>query len=221
MKVCIVQVGDIHLKTKKQLENICIEDMAKSICSIGKFDKLILIVNGDLTYNGDYEQFTMFHTFIKNLLNKLKEYNKEYINIVCVPGNHDLFFENIIFNPNWFDNDSLFVADKNNIISSYKNGLLHYNFCMKNLKVGEFSENEYYKLNISCEDKQISFLMLNSTYMSTIKDTNSNKKNDIGKHFISEKSLDEIVNAEYGNKNICISHFPIEYFELEQREKNR
>ena len=219
MKVCIIQIGDIHLKTKEQLNSIGVEALVKSIGTIEKFDTYCLIINGDLTFSGQRDQFSIFHTFMKRMIDELKKYTQEYINIICVPGNHDLLFDNMKLEKKWFENDFEFSNNKDIIINEYKKGLNNYNICMKNLKNKRFNKKEYSKVDLHIENKTISFLLLNSTYMSTISDEERNKKNDIGKHFISNESLSEIIGLKYGDINICVSHFPIGYFLLEQREE--
>ena len=152
-----------------------------------------------------------------NLINKLKRYKfkDKYINVIVVPGNHDLNLEN---------NDRNF----DDIIKSYKNNTFK-NFIDRDL-ISLSNFYEFANLNkcfndekiVSCRkmiigNKKVKFSLLNTAIFSLCGSSNQ----DMGIHYLSEENINNLIIKEEVDLNILVMHHSIEWFQTNIKEKLR
>ncbi len=198
MGLAIIQLSDIHIKDEndkiikktKQLKVACSSRIRLS-------DDVILIISGDIAFSGKKEQYEVAKSLIMEVSSYLKQQKKCKIHYAFVPGNHDCDFglsnsvrENLLQSIN---NDS-----DNNIYNTVK--------CVQNnyfefVKDFDIDSNEIIsKKEIIVDDNKIMLLLVNSSWMSVIKERP-------GKIVIPQYAYNKINNEQY-KIIITIQHHP-------------
>ena len=91
MKTLLLHISDIHCKENDHRFNNKIDKVVEALRQLEKFEKVLLIVSGDLTERASKNEFKLAKSLIGQLLSKLdKDFNCGYINTLLVPGNHDI-----------------------------------------------------------------------------------------------------------------------------------
>lgn len=96
MKIVFLHLSDLHIKTKSAASKVHIDKMLDTLRMHGVFDKLFLIFSGDIAFSGTNEQYQIGSSIIARIIREIKNkgiYNG-HIEMVCVPGNHDIAYEN-------------------------------------------------------------------------------------------------------------------------------
>ena len=95
MKIGIIHFSDIHFKEKIEdnsvlkKKNKIVEKLKNQILA---FDKIFLVISGDLAFSGQEKEYLIFNDFIQEIIQKLTEYSKKNIMFLGIPGNHDCNF---------------------------------------------------------------------------------------------------------------------------------
>ena len=92
MKVLILHLSDMHVKDRKSIDSFRIKKIADAVVSAGSFDRAILVISGDIAYGGTTDQYKHAWELVGNIITEIKNRNhyKKHIEVICVPGNHDL-----------------------------------------------------------------------------------------------------------------------------------
>lgn len=94
MKVLIVHLSDIHLKSEN---NPCLsrqEQICKSFQNIALgVDRVFVVVTGDIASSGSREEYSNATLLLDHIKNTIEEYSKKEVKFIIVPGNHDCQFE--------------------------------------------------------------------------------------------------------------------------------
>lgn len=92
MKVLFLHIGDMHIKDHKGVNGFQINKIVDTLNSFSGFDKIVLIVAGDIAQSGTADQYTHAGHLIGKLIAAIKRQfrYKDKIDVLCVPGNHDL-----------------------------------------------------------------------------------------------------------------------------------
>ena len=92
MKILFLHLSDLHLKTENAVSVFHIEKILDTLRETGKFDRMIMILSGDISFSGKEEEYSVANKLITAIfkLIKKKDVYKGYINVICVPGNHDI-----------------------------------------------------------------------------------------------------------------------------------
>ncbi len=97
MKIGIIHLSDIHLK-EEEGQNSVLKKQNKIVDSIKnrivEFDMLFIAITGDVAFSGRKSEYDIAKLLIRHLKKSLEEYANKKINVIGVPGNHDLNFEN-------------------------------------------------------------------------------------------------------------------------------
>lgn len=92
MRLLILHLSDMHVKDHGSIESFRIQKIADSVASVGYFDRAILVISGDIAFSGTADQYDHAWKLVGNIITKVKKRNNhpERIEVICVPGNHDL-----------------------------------------------------------------------------------------------------------------------------------
>lgn len=204
MKILFLHLSDIHLE-KKEYDKL---QLFKSIDffneeQFSQVDYITLLFTGDLTQRGDIEQFKMVNNLIHYLKKEITKYFPAVsINILAVPGNHDVFFqEGIDGRKANYEND-LNKEDYN----EENNKLINYfNFCKSNnMKIVKGIEKYLVKYS---DDFSIEFLLINSAIFSGF------NQQDYGKHKLTNNDILKFYSKNNSNCSIALMHHFINWFE--------
>ena len=92
MKILFLHIGDMHIKDHNSVNSFQINKIADTLNSFSSFDKVVLIVAGDIAQSGTADQYYHAGHLIGKLIAAIKRRFKyrDKIDVLCVPGNHDL-----------------------------------------------------------------------------------------------------------------------------------
>lgn len=197
----IIHLSDLHFERSIEDYDLHISKIADTLFSQKSFNKVVIIISGDIANKAAKYEYKAAKTFILRLKDAiLKNFNHikaEDVVILCVPGNHDI-------NHN---KSELSHCDLERFYthSEYESELAKEIEKLEGFF--EFSKTfDCYKSESLCEKKDIfvngkkySFYMINSAPFSL------KKEEDKGLHYINEKSLSLIAQAD-GDYNIAIMH---------------
>lgn len=93
MKVLIVHIGDLHIKNRQGLNPFQIQKIVDSINVYSKFDKVIIVIAGDIAHSGNMDQYQTASYCVGQLIAGIKRRYNYFgnVEVLCVPGNHDVF----------------------------------------------------------------------------------------------------------------------------------
>ncbi len=94
MRIAIVHLSDIHLKTSNDSVFEKVDKIVDAVSSQFEVAGLVIAVSGDIANFGLAKEFTVASDFFHDLSSKLKVSmpDLEHISFVCAPGNHDCNF---------------------------------------------------------------------------------------------------------------------------------
>lgn len=92
MKIAFLHLCDLHISNQNAFNNYQIKKIVDSVCSVGHIDKVILIIAGDIAYSGRKSQYNVAKNMIKIIQQMIEGRTESTVDIVCVPGNHDIDF---------------------------------------------------------------------------------------------------------------------------------
>lgn len=213
MRLQLIHLSDMHFSKKSDPFEIQIDKMMQAMNTIGDADDCIVVVSGDLAASGSYNEYKSVSSFVGAISKAVREekMNGRQIEVVCVPGNHDIFFSKITLD------DTMFLEEKieSNIeqyISSMKGffNFARYRKCFLDDKI--VSKKIYV-----CGDRKIGFVMLNTAPLSML----GGNSEDMGRHYLSDKQIVSIESATAADINILVMHHSIEWFNSSCKEKLR
>ncbi len=217
MKLQLIHLSDIHFENKTQPFEINIDKMLQAIKTTEQADECVIIMSGDLAAKGELKEYK----YVGSLLGAILKFAREKyvigksIEVMCVPGNHDIDFSRININ----------ISD---ILSATKRGKIKdiFEIYLKNMK-NFFSfakyrkcfldDNVVSKKIIIYNGRKIGFVMLNTAPLSVL----GGAAEDMGNHFFSEEQLSKIENATEADINVLIMHHSIEWFENSCKDRLR
>ena len=162
--VVFLHLSDMHIKDKKDISYLHIEKIVSSLRSYKniKFQKVIIILSGDITQSGEESQFDNAKKLMGNLIIKLnKEFNCECV-ILTVPGNHDVNHGDYLLNLEYLKKElysQVEIAEHGKLTSFYN--FAKFNKC--------FQESEMYcdiKI-IDIDGFKIQANLINNAILST------------------------------------------------------
>lgn len=217
MKIGILHLTDIHL-TRTTNFNTKVTHLNKiMLLDFHNIDKLYIILSGDIAFSGQKEEYGKAKAFVDNLK---KGYAEMHPNIdvmpIIVPGNHDCNFSQspglratILKNVNYesIGKDNSFI-DLSISVQNYFWGF--YGFYHKIPEDKMF----YILKDIVC-GKKISFICLNTAWMSQLKE-------DSGTLFYPvNRYRNSIEKDDKSTLKIATWHHPINWFTPSTQENNK
>lgn len=217
MKILFLHLSDIHIEKKEDGYAINTEKIVQALNSLGTIDECIIVISGDITQNGNVNEFKVAGDMLGNLINKLKtkKFKGKWISVITVPGNHDLDFSN---NKRTFED----------IINSFKNG--NYNILIGNdiKALGNFYSFATFNRcfidnkvishkNVKLDQININFTLVNTGIFSLPGGSNQ----DMGIHYLNDEEIENIVPKSKGDLNVIVMHHSCEWFANGVKEKLR
>ena len=91
MRILIVQISDIHLKAPAGAVGDRAAKVAQAVVAKApKVDACYLVLTGDVANTGDPAQYSAARQFIERIKEEFLDARIASINVVAIPGNHDL-----------------------------------------------------------------------------------------------------------------------------------
>ncbi len=208
MELQLIHLSDLHFSKQSDPFEINIEKMIKAIISVGIADECVIVISGDLTFDGKNNEYYYVNSFVGALRKKLAEenYKEKRIEIVCVPGNHDIDFSKIGIDAETITRG---YKDKNvdDLVGLYLDNMKGFFGCARNRKC--FLDDKIVsKKVISYGDQTVGFVMLNTAPLSILGGT----AEDMGKHYLNDLQLQKIEQATDADVNVLVMHHSIEWF---------
>ncbi|XMB87058.1 metallophosphoesterase [Mycoplasmatota bacterium WC44] len=213
MNVAFLHLSDLHIKDNTHLSRV--GGIVNSISNY-EFDRLVIIVSGDIAFSGQQREYLIAKKFINKLVQNIDK-NKSglgHISRIFAPGNHDMKFDDYISSNELYDAHKSLQKDYKSTsnIKAVKKEIdkldSYYNFAQKqNQYIAKEIMSNYI---IDLDDYKIRANIVNSAIFSAYTDTNSNS-NDKGLHFIQFKDSQKISNKNC-DLSICIMHHSPEWF---------
>jgi len=206
VNVVFLHLSDIHLDKQKDINSFQLKKIADALCAFLPFEKLLLILSGDLANSGTRDQYSNVYKLVGNLIKHIKDSTDfyKYIDIFVVPGNHDVDLSN---NP--LDGKQLTQIRKNNSFYKYVESELarqneFRNFAERNNLF--LSNAQFDRKLVNCgENFRIEVNMINSAMFSTLED-------DKGLHFVSQDVINEFIIPTGADFVVTIMHHPSDWF---------
>lgn len=217
MKLQLIHLSDMHFEKRDDAFSIDIDKMIQAMDSVEKADECVIVISGDLAAEGKNRDYRYVSSLIGAILKKVGtvNYSGKKIEFVCVPGNHDIDF-------------SKFNTTLNEINKSYSEGkidqlvteyLCNMNpfFAFASHKTCFADDKVVSKKSIKYGDKEVNFIMINTAPLSLL----GGNSQDMGVHYLSDKSLKKIEQLADADINILVMHHSIEWFSSECKERLR
>lgn len=213
MKILFLHLSDLHIKSKEAVSKNHIDKILDTLRIYGSFDKLFLIFSGDIAFSGESEQYKAGSSLVAYIFREIKNKNiyTKKIEMVCVPGNHDIEYEipprsakelNAIYN------DFSYNKHLDEELSKQKNFF-------------EFSKRSKCFCNKSVFDRKlvnvdgfvIEVNMLNSAVFSLMKDE------DKGLHYIDQSAINELNTPSGADFVISVMHHAPDWYIDAQKDQ--
>ena len=203
MKICIIHLSDFHVDENVSADSLKVDKIASTLNQFNDIDKVVIAFSGDLAAEGLEWQYRKANQLFSRLFKKIKEKCSGYIELVKVPGNHDLCF-----------NNRGEIRDENDILDYYSKDTIE----QKYIDELSFLNNYYKDEELESDDKiirntilkigkyKIQFNLLNSAPFSTL-----NPKNKELHHF-PQRLLYKIKREKDVNCVVSIMHHDVEWF---------
>ena len=209
MKILFLHLSDFHFTGKTDINTVCIQEIASAVSpqSIGRVDKVFILVTGDIAFSGKAEQYNAFNDFKNSLIKSLKKKGlKGLFHIFIVPGNHDINYDCI------YDRDREYyencIKSKENICSNHNEISARAQFLKySGRNYGIHTHNPLFRRNVvSVRDFTIEVNMLNSTFFSLM------TKNDQGLHYMPADTISDLSSPTGADIAITLMHHSHQWF---------
>lgn len=216
MKILLLQLSDLHIKDNSLVSDETLPCIVKSLKELPKFDEVTIVLSGDLANSGKKHEYEHVHHFIGKLIINIRRefWNNEYkkIEVVAVPGNHDISFTTAQRNRN--EARKLAKDFENTIAEELKlqNNFFEYakrNNCFVNNKIIDSK-------NVNYGTYEIQFNLINSAPYSTLNDESGDNDKDI--HIIPNEYFGLLNKASNSSVRITVMHHNTDWFCWESKK---
>lgn len=213
MKILFLHLSDLHIKTEEALSKTHIDKILDTLRMYGAFDRMILILSGDIAFSGNENQYKVANSLVERIIQEIKRKDiySENVEIVCVPGNHDIEYEtpprssddlNKIYDEFSYDRHLTNELEKQNCF---------FEFSKRN---GCFSEKSVFDRRIiNIDGFAIEVNMVNSAVFSL------KHNEDKGLHYIDQDAINTINTPSGADFVISIMHHAPEWYIDAQKEQ--
>jgi len=201
MKIGIIHLSDFHVSENFNVYSPKIDKLVDALNVLNHIDKFIIAFSGDLAATGKQEEYKNARILIARIVKGIKaKQGQSFIELLAVPGNHDLNFPN----------NSRLGKDiqnyyNNNTIDSYAQNELNMldNFFSKT----DFGTKGFINTKIiPCNNYKIQFNLINTAPFSTLLPDSKEL------HYFPKKDLNKIEKPTDVNICITIMHHSYEWF---------
>lgn len=207
MIIQTIHLSDLHIKTKfnvkKQVDKI-IESLTFKEGTKPSF--IFICVTGDLTNDGSKEYFTQFKSFIAELTTRLKKESGLNVEVLFIPGNHDIKIDSnknrISEIHNTFNKNDISAIDTflEKDLQNMKN------FFDLSKEFNLFSNNKLIDVKTyRILNKKIKFILINTSPFSSL------NKDDKDIHYINDSSFEKEICGD-ADFTITLMHHSSEWF---------
>ena len=213
MKILFLHLSDLHIKSIDAINTVHIDKILDTLRVYGSFDKLFLIFSGDIAFSGTNEQYRAASSLITRVFRELKNKNiyKGKVEIVCVPGNHDIEFED----------PPRSAKELNEIYSNYSYSSCLEDELLKQKNFFDFSARSNCFCNKSVFDRKLVNIggfvvevnMLNSAVFSLKRDE------DKGLHYMDQSAINELNIPSGADFVISVMHHAPDWYIDAQKDQ--
>ena len=210
MKILFVHLSDIHMKAQFQVNSTKNTKLIEAIRSnFPNVDRCVLICTGDITNKAHINEYRVASKFFGKILSELGKSIDDFINLLIVPGNHDLdlSFEERDFNQinQYYKNGSA--------INEYKKELeRNKNFLSYAKRKNCFRESDIISKNIlTYGETKIQINLINTSPFST------KEHNDKELHYLPSSEMLKLKRDADIEVVISIMHHSSEWFHQESK----
>ena len=211
MKTLFIHFSDIHLNEPFNSEDAYDHLLDAVSPSLEKVDRVFLLFTGDMARKAKDEEICYFDDFISRFKNAVQEQTGRDVELLIVPGNHDIQLSD------QYNVDELVDSNKEQLDSlaceSVKNMSCCLSICKKH---GCFVKNPFVSIKTFDSPNVIyRFTLINSAPLSSL------KKNDKGQHHIpaSNMKFDTSVCHKKKTVDVLLSHHRPDWFNEDTLER--
>lgn len=215
MKIQLIHLSDMHFDKKKDIFAIDVEKMSDALKSIEKADECIIVLSGDLVAKGRrYGNIKSFLGAIFKFFGR-NNYENKKIELICVPGNHDIDFSYFSISP---EDISLAYGEKSieNLINVYLEKMNSF-FSFSRYRKCFVEDRMVCRRQIEYYGKKIGFVLLNTAPLSLLGGDSA----DMGMHYLSNEQINKIEMYADADYNILVMHHSLEWFQSECKNRLR
>ena len=211
MRILFLHLSDMHIKNESAIKEFQISKIADSLNSFS-WDRMIIFISGDIAFSGEKKQYGIARRIIGQLICNVKTRcdHREWIDTICVPGNHDLChnghprstieLQNIYSSTAYSDNLDAELSKQNQFF-----------FFALNYKC--FSEGKTFCRRIlSYNGYNIEINLVNSAIFSILEE-------DKGLHFLPSQAIEKIAEPSHADFVVTIMHHSPEWYNDDQKNR--
>lgn len=205
MKIAIIHLSDFHVCEKDYFIQKKIDAVASGVSSLRNVDEYIITFTGDLANSGKKNEYKAARHIFTSLISQLKAKSGKFINLLLVPGNHD-----IVLSKNgrtgsdiqdYYDAETIdsYIDDEIKALANF------YTESNAN-QDSHYSQGIIYRKILNFNGYKIQFNLLNTAPFSTL------KHDDKELHYFPSDNLYKIKKDK--NSSLCITmmHHSPEWF---------
>lgn len=205
MKVAIVHISDFHVKAGERFINEKINRFLDSLNALGTVDEYAIVFSGDLAYSGQINEYKSSRYVIGKIIDGIKQkYNKKFVDLFIVPGNHDLPLtresRNRVYIQQHYDDNRIepIVADEIKLLNNF------YTYSHANSQVPY--DKIINRRFCSYGEYRIQFNLINTSLFSTL------EPNDKELHYFPQEKMQYLKKTDNINLCITVMHHSCEWF---------
>lgn len=205
MRIFFMHLSDLHFKNSNSINGYQINKLIDTLRVHGSFDRLILILSGDISNSGEVVQYDAVKKVVGAFIMRVKEeikYNG-HIDILCVPGNHDVKHNGNSMTSKYLQNIRKVNSYEKHLQDELKKQEAFYSFARMN---NCFIENDVFcRKTIDINGFVIEANLINSAVFSIIEE-------DKGLHFIPQHCINKMNSPTGADFVITIMHHSPDWY---------
>lgn len=211
MKLLFLHLSDLHIKDESAIKAFQILKIADTL-NVFSWDRLVIFISGDIAFSGERKQYSVAKRIIRQLIDDIKSHcgHSGWIDIICVPGNHDLNHDG---NPRTsmelqiINRSSTYI---DSLDGEFKKQKDFFSFAST---YNCFSKGKAWCRRILHYDGyNIEINLVNSAIFSILEE-------DKGLHFLPTQCIGEIAEPSHANFVITVMHHSPEWYAITKRIK--
>lgn len=205
MKVLFLHIGDLHIKNRQGLNSFQLQKIVDSLNIFNGFDKAIVVIAGDIAHSGEADQYKTASYCVGQLNAGIKRrYNYSgHIEVLCVPGNHDVFHDSQCMTSKTLQSIRKVNSYDKHLQAELDKQKCFFNFAKRN---GCFTyADAYWRRTIDLNGFVIEANLINSGLFSIFDE-------DKGLHFIPQHCINELNTPSGADFVLTIMHHSPDWY---------